>query len=51
MMENIFPQVDKYVAARNNMVKTQITDRGITECCNNKSNAEGSPSSFRPKGI
>lgn len=24
------PQVDRYIAARNNMVKTQITDRGIT---------------------
>ena len=23
-------QVDKYVSARNNMVKTQITDRGIS---------------------
>jgi len=28
--EYMFPQVDKYVAARNNMVKIQITDRGIT---------------------
>lgn len=30
MWEYVFPQVDKYVAARNNMVKIQITDRGIT---------------------
>jgi len=30
MGEYVFPQVDKYVAARNNMVKIQITDRGIT---------------------
>ncbi|MCX6254803.1 MAG: protein-L-isoaspartate(D-aspartate) O-methyltransferase [Bacteroidia bacterium] len=30
MGEYIVPQVDKYVAARNNMVKIQITDRGIT---------------------
>ncbi|MCE5347581.1 MAG: protein-L-isoaspartate(D-aspartate) O-methyltransferase [Bacteroidales bacterium] len=31
MWENIFPQIDKYYAARNNMVKTQIIDRGITD--------------------
>ncbi|MCX6320474.1 MAG: protein-L-isoaspartate(D-aspartate) O-methyltransferase, partial [Bacteroidia bacterium] len=30
MWEYVFPQVDKYIAARNNMVKIQITDRGIT---------------------
>lgn len=29
MGESIFPQVDKYAAARNNMIKTQIIDRGI----------------------
>jgi protein-L-isoaspartate(D-aspartate) O-methyltransferase len=27
----VLPQVDKYYAARNNMVKTQIIDRGITD--------------------
>lgn len=31
MVEYIFPQVDKYVTARSNMVKIQITDRGITD--------------------
>jgi protein-L-isoaspartate(D-aspartate) O-methyltransferase len=30
LSENIFPQADKYIAARYNMVKIQITDRGIT---------------------
>jgi len=30
MGESIFPQVDKYVADRNNMIKIQIIDRGIT---------------------
>jgi protein-L-isoaspartate(D-aspartate) O-methyltransferase len=30
MGKYIFPQVDEYVAARNNMVRIQITDRGIT---------------------
>lgn len=30
LVEYILPQVDKYVAARNNMVKIQIMDRGIT---------------------
>jgi protein-L-isoaspartate(D-aspartate) O-methyltransferase len=29
MGKYVFPQVDKYVASRNNMVKIQITDRGI----------------------
>ena len=31
MGEYSFPQVDKYVAARNNMVKFQITDRDIKD--------------------
>jgi protein-L-isoaspartate(D-aspartate) O-methyltransferase len=30
MVEYAFSQTDNYAAARNNMVKTQITDRGIT---------------------
>ena len=30
MVEYIFPQVDKFVAARNSMVSIQIADRGIT---------------------
>jgi len=29
MGKNLFPQADKYESARNNMVKIQITDRGI----------------------
>jgi protein-L-isoaspartate(D-aspartate) O-methyltransferase len=31
MGKNLFPQTDKYVAARNNMVRIQITDRGISD--------------------
>jgi protein-L-isoaspartate(D-aspartate) O-methyltransferase len=30
MWNNSFPQTDKYIAARNDMVKYQISDRGIT---------------------
>jgi protein-L-isoaspartate(D-aspartate) O-methyltransferase len=30
MGRNIFPQTDKYILERNNMVRNQITDRGIT---------------------
>src|SRR5665648_128168 len=49
MAESVFPQVDKYVVARNNMVKIQIADRGISNAATLKAMRKVPRHLFVPK--
>jgi protein-L-isoaspartate(D-aspartate) O-methyltransferase len=50
MGKNLFPQTDKYLAVRNNMVRIQITDRGISDLATLKAMRKVPRHLFVPEG-